>query len=141
MINDNDLNNISYFIGFSAPLSNKYMLVNNFLANYYNHTQERHNQCFSDFSDIVSFDFGDEVLQDKIKLSFEHYIQAYTGISKTAKRSRKQMTILPINRKMLVRYTSRMRNIIYNILNPESDLRKDEEIRDMIDSFLYPIFV
>ena len=116
-----ELKGLAEYIGFSAPETPKYLILNNFLSCFFNNRKADYTSySFENFKDIITCEESDEDQLEKLKRSFNEYFSQYTGKSIMAKAKRSNGTksfYLPINKNMIIiDESSPLRNLPYRLI-------------------------
>lgn len=140
MENSNNFSGISEYIGFQAPEIPSYIILNNFLMNFFK-AEEVNIINFNNLCKPIRFDFNDINDRQKTIHAFNMFLDIYTSKDKSRSNKKNYTNMLPLSLTMLMNKKSKtLRNILYNIYmyRKNSNYKTYKDSQDYLKNYLYP---
>lgn len=110
---------IAAYVGIAAPETPKYLLTNNFLAEYFETTKDGESYKFSDFVKDKMIYTEDVANEEKLAKSFDRFLKRYLGeeiIREENTRLKENKNFyFPLIPEMLTGSTATLRHVLYHI--------------------------
>ena len=132
---------LTALVGVSAPETPKYLLLNNFLADFFEaRSHEKDDYTFSFFEEngiLVCQESNPEVRRD-LERSFKEFFQYFTGREKLSGiRSGKDKIYMPVSLDMLGSANVNLRHLLYYLAIGDGKASEAERIREELYQYLY----
>lgn len=132
---------LTALVGVSAPETPKYLLLNNFLADFFEaRSHEKDDYTFSFFEKngiLVCQESNPEVKRD-LERSFKEFFQYFTGREKLSGiRSGKDKIYMPVSLDMLGSANVNLRHLLYYLAIGDGKASEVERIREELYQYLY----
>ena len=132
---------LTALVGVSAPETPKYLLLNNFLADFFEaRSHEKDDYTFSFFEEngiLVCQESNPEVKRD-LERSFKEFFQYFTGREKLSGiRSGKDKIYMPVSLDMLGSANVNLRHLLYYLAIGDGKASEAERIREELYQYLY----
>ncbi len=116
---------IAAYIGIAAPETPKYLLTNNFLAEYFETAKNGGNYRFEDFVNEKVLYTEDEINKKKLGKSFDRFLERYLGEEiireENARLKESEHFYFPLIPEMLTGSTATLRHVLYHIQKQDSN--------------------
>lgn len=133
---------LASYIGITGPETPKYLLVNNFLADFFMVDQPNRGKQFTyeDFqkAGILICEEDNELKKQQLETSFNRFFQHFSGedMIRTT-RYKNQYFYFPIKPSMLRSSTMSLRHLLFNMLLDMEKPGRFREIQDQLMDYLY----
>lgn len=132
---------LTALIGVSAPETPKYLLLNNFLADFFEaRSHEKDDYSFSFFveKEILVCQESDPEAREDLERSFEEFFQYFTGREKlSAIRSGQDKIYMPVSLDMLGSANVNLRHLLYYLSLGDGKSSDAPRIREELYRYLY----
>lgn len=131
---------IASYIGISAPETPRYLLTNNFLADYFEPSKEEDVYDFDTFTQRGTLYTEDEANQEPLKASFDLFLKRYLGEEAIREENRKltenKHFYFPLIPEMLTDSTANLRHVLYRLqlLDPKFDF---DAMQRKLDHYMF----
>lgn len=128
---------ISAFIGVSAPETPKYLLTNNFIAEFFvpDDIYQSYNYDFFEDKGILTCEEDDKETKDKLKRSFDAFFNRFTGYDIIRSRYIKKNYYFPLSPQMIRTSSNTLRHLLINLLSLNEAEYVDMQIR--LEEYLF----
>ncbi len=132
---------LTALVGVSASETPKYLLLNNFLADFFEaRSHEEDDYTFSFFEEqgiLVCQESNSEVIRD-LERSFEKFLQYFTGREMLSGiKSGKEKIYMPLSLDMLGSANVNLRHLLYHLALSGGKPSEEERIREELYQYLY----
>lgn len=132
---------LAAYIGISGPETPKFLLVNNFLSEFFSTDQSDKSRqyTFDDFqkAGILICEEDNEQKKQLLKSSFNHFFRHFSGEDMIRSHSGNQYFYFPLRPQMLRSSSVGLRHLLFNMLPDMDDQKKFHEMQSMISDYLY----
>lgn len=128
-------------IGISAPETPKYLLLNNFLADFFeprNHQEGEYTfKAFKDNGILVCQEMNPETIKE-LEYSFDEFLQCFMGREQLSKvKSANGKIYMPLSLDMLGSANVNLRHLLYHLAFYDDRHSDVEQMREKLYSYLY----
>lgn len=128
-------------VGVSAPETPKYLLLNNFLADFFeprNHQKDKYTfEAFQQDGILVCQEMNTETKED-LKRSFEEFLQCFMGREQLSKvKSANDKIYMPLSLDMLGSANVNLRHLLYHLVFYDEKHSDEERMREKLFCYLY----
>lgn len=132
---------LASYIGVSGPETPKYLLINNFLAEFFqvDHIDKMKRFTYQDFSEagILNCEEDDEQKKQMLRVSFNRFFQHFSGEDMIHSRYKNQYFYFPVKPQMLRSSTFSLRHLLYYMIPDIDRTDKFNHVRQLIFDYLY----
>lgn len=129
---------LAEYIGISAPEVPKYLLANNFLTKFFDYDRNTDRELkYEDFGGILVCEEGSKEKEDKIKESFQHFFDCFSGrnILNVSQNRSKKIFYFPIVEQMLRTGSHNLRQVLFAMM--DLDDTEYKELQNLLRNFLF----
>ena len=129
---------LAEYIGISAPEVPKYLLANNFLTKFFDYDRNTDREFqYEDFEDILVCEEGSKEKEEKIRESFQHFFDCFSGrnIFKASQKRSNKIYYFPIVEQMLRTGSHNLRQVLFAIM--EFSDTEYIELQNLLRNFLF----
>lgn len=131
---------IAAYIGISAPETPKYLLTNNFLAEYFETSRNGEEYCFVGFMKEEVLYTEDETNLEKLNQSFDRFLKRYLGEEvireENCRLKENKHFYFPLIPEMLTDNTTTLRHILYHLQIRDSEFDY-EDMQRKLDHYIF----
>ena len=132
---------LTALVGVSAPETPKYLLLNNFLADFFetrSHEKDDYTFLFFERKGILVCQESDPEVKRNLERSFEEFLQYFMGREKLSGiRSGKDKIYMPVSLDMLGSANVNLRHLLYYLALGDGKVSEAERIREELYQYLY----
>lgn len=132
---------LTALVGVSAPETPKYLLLNNFLADFFearSHEKDEYTFHFFEGEGILVCQESDLEVKRNLERSFEEFLQYFMGREKLSGiRSGKDKIYMPVSLDMLGSANLNLRHLLYYLALGDGKVSEAERIREELYQYLY----
>lgn len=136
----NNESNLASYIGISGPETPKYLLVNNFLADFFQEDEKckEKQYGYQDFLDakILLCEEDNEQKREQLKESFNYFFRRFSG-EELIPFNKKNYYYFPLNPQLLRSATYNLRHLLYCMIPGIEEEKIFREVQDLLYEYLY----
>lgn len=132
---------LASYIGINGPETPKYLLVNNFLAEFFpvNRGDKVKRYTYEDFheSGILICEEDNDLKKEQLEASFNRFFQHFSGEDMIHTRYKNQYFYFPVKPQMLRSSSLGLRHLLFNMLLNIDQYDRFQEMQRLLSEYLY----
>lgn len=131
---------IAAYVGISAPETPKYLLTNNFLAEYFQPSNKGEEYSFAGFMKEEILYTEDQENKEKLEISFDRFLQRYLGeeiiLEENRRLKKNKHFYFPLIPEMLTDSTATLRHVLFNLQRKDPKFNY-ESMQKKLDHYIF----